>query len=121
MAYKKFSIGDTKSFSKEWVHLFKYPVEFERTEFLYIETEFGHRSEFLHKTSTFSYYIIEGTWEFNLDDESISVTKWDLLSIEPGTSIWYEWKMKMILLCDPPWTQENEVSFGVKNPYYLNK
>jgi len=120
MAYKKISIWDAFKKEKEGLKLFKYPIEFENAEFIYIETEFGHESEFMHKTSTFNYYIIEWEWIYHLDDELVSVTKWDLISIEPGTRIWYEWNMKMLLLCNPPWIEENEVSFGVKNPHYQN-
>lgn len=121
MAYKRFSISDADSFSKEWKHLLKYPVNLENAEFLSIETEFWQESEFLHKKSTFHYYIVEGSWLYHLDDEIVPVARWDLLSIEPWTRIWYEWKLKMILLCNPPWTEEDEVSFGVKNPYYLTE
>lgn len=54
------------------------------------ETKTGHNQEFIHKTSTFHYFILDGEGTYFLDDEEVPVVKGDLLSIPPGTRIYYK-------------------------------
>lgn len=77
------------------------------------ETETGHNQEFRH-TSTFHYLILEGGGTFFLDDEEVSVEKGDMLSIPPHTRIYYKGRMKILLVTDPPWKEENEVETRAK-------
>lgn len=73
------------------------------------ETKEGHNQKFFHKKSTFHYLILEGSADFYLDEEKVSVKEGDLLSIKPNTEIYYKGNMKFALLTTPPWTQEEEV------------
>lgn len=74
-----------------------------------ISTETGHNEEFLNLKSTFTYVVIEGEGSFFLDNEEIKVKNGDMISIEPNTRIYYRGKLKMFLITNPAWKQENEV------------
>jgi mannose-6-phosphate isomerase-like protein (cupin superfamily) len=74
-----------------------------------VSTETGHNQEFYDKQSTFTYLILEGSGTFFLDDESVEVSKGDVLSIEPNTRIYYKGRLKMVLVTTPAWKPENEV------------
>ncbi len=71
------------------------------------ETENGHNQEFKH-TSSFHYFILDGAGTFVLDDEEVPVAKGDLLTIAPGTRIYYKGRMRLLLVTDPAWTEAGE-------------
>lgn len=74
-----------------------------------VSTETGHNEEFSNLKSTFTYVVLDGEGSFFLDDEEIKVEKGDMISIEPNTRIYYKGKLKMFLITNPAWRQENEV------------
>lgn len=78
-------------------------------EVVVAETETGHNQEFFHKTSTFNYIILDGEGSFFLDGEEVRVSKGDMLSIPPGTRIYYKGTMRFVLVTNPPWKKEDEV------------
>ena len=77
-------------------------------------TDVGHNQEFYHKTSTFHYIILEGGGSFFLNDEEVPVHTGDLLSVEPNTRIYYKGKMRLVLITDPAWKEEDEVETRAK-------
>jgi len=74
-----------------------------------VSTETGHNEEFSNLKSTFTYVILDGEGSFFLDDEEVKVEKGNMISIEPNTRIYYKGKLKMVLITNPAWKQENEV------------
>ncbi len=77
--------------------------------FVLIDTEESHNQEFYDKESSFNYIILEGKGVFTLDDEDVSVSKSDFISIEPNTRIYYKGRMKLMLITNPAWKPDNEV------------
>jgi mannose-6-phosphate isomerase-like protein (cupin superfamily) len=73
------------------------------------DTETGHNQEFYHKKSTFHYIVLEGSGTFVLDDNEVPVEKGDMISIQPGTRIYYKGAMKLVLITNPAWTADDEV------------
>lgn len=73
------------------------------------ETETGHNQEFYDTESTFHYIIVSGSGSFFLDDAEVPVSEGDYLAIEPKTRIYYKGRMRLVLITNPPWRQENEV------------
>jgi mannose-6-phosphate isomerase-like protein (cupin superfamily) len=90
------------------VDLAVYP-SFGSCEVVVAETETGHNQEFYHRTSTFNYLILDGEGSFFLNDEEVLVSKGDMLSILPGTRIYYKGTMRFVLVTNPPWRKEDEV------------
>lgn len=79
-----------------------------------VDTQEGHYQEFYHKTSSFNYIVLEGSGSFFLDDEEVKMEQGDMLSIQPGTRIYYKGTMKLVLITSPAWTAENEVETRAK-------
>lgn len=74
-----------------------------------VSTDTGHNEEFSNLKSIFTYIVLEGKGSFFLDDEEIKVEKGNMISIEPNTRIYYKGKLKMVLITNPAWRQENEI------------
>lgn len=108
MAYTHTSGKDISKKEKFEMHLDVYP-ELNDVGVVVAETETGHNQEFYDKASTFHYVVLDGAGSFFLDDEEVQVAKGDLISIEPGTRIYYKGKMRILLLTNPAWRAENEV------------
>jgi mannose-6-phosphate isomerase-like protein (cupin superfamily) len=79
-----------------------------------IDTDEGHNQEFVHGQSTFHYIVLEGTGTFYVNSEAVSVSTGDLLSIEPSTRIYYTGRMRLLLITNPPWREENEAETKAK-------
>lgn len=108
MTHKLTQHRDIFSKDKHGIHLNVYD-NIGDCGFVVIETEEGHNQEFYHKVSTFNYIILEGGGSFFLDDDEVPVEKGDFISIEPNTRIYYKGKMKLVLVTNPAWEEENEV------------
>lgn len=74
-----------------------------------INTESGHNQEFYNKKSSFNYIVLEGGGSFFLDDEEVKVGTGDFLQILPGARIYYKGKMKLLLITNPAWKEEDEI------------
>jgi mannose-6-phosphate isomerase-like protein (cupin superfamily) len=72
-------------------------------------TEKGHNQEFFNKESTFTYIVLNGNGSFFLDDEEVSVSEGDCISIIPNTRIYFRGKLKMLLITNPAWKPEDEI------------
>ncbi len=76
--------------------------------FVYEETEAGHFEEFYNVKSTYTWFIIDGSGTFVIDDEKVDVNSQDLVIVPPNTRIYYFGKMKMLLCTSPVFSPENE-------------
>ncbi len=111
------SKDEANNFEKSNVELFDYFGEdAEEADILRVSCEEGHLEEFYDDKSTFLYFIIEGKGTFYLDEKPKDVEKGDLVVAPPKTKIYYLGDMELLLVCSPPWSEENEHSVR-----YLNK
>ncbi len=101
MKYKKINFEDTTKFNKNGVDFIGYGPVNDNMSFVMETVEEGHFEEFVHDKSTFTYIFLEGSGTFYLDDEEINVKKGDILSINPGTRIYYRGNLKQILITTP--------------------
>lgn len=108
MPYTHTHAQDVSREEKFGIHLEVYP-DLKDFGLVIAETETGHNQEFYDTASTFHYVILDGGGSFFLDDKEVAVSKGDLISIEPGTRIYYKGKMRILLLTNPAWRAENEV------------
>ena len=76
--------------------------------FVLVETETGHETEIIEHESTFSYYIFEGSGYFQVEDEREDCAVNVLVIILPGKRFAYKGRLKMLLVCTPPWREEQE-------------
>lgn len=74
----------------------------------YQETQTGHAQEFLHHTSAFVFYVIEGSGEWVIDGVVHRVEATDVVVVPPGRAFYYRGDLKQVCLTAPPWTEEDE-------------
>lgn len=108
MKYKKTSFETTTKFNKHGVDFIGYGPINENMSMVMATVEKGHFEEFVHEKSTFTYIILEGKGTFYLDDEAVVVQAGDVLSVNPGTRIYYKGNLKQILICTPAYDPNYE-------------
>jgi len=105
--YKR-SFKDAKTINKFGVDITLYGMNDPNINIVYEEVKEGHFEEFLNTISTITWFITEGNGTFVIDDEKISVSSKDIISIPPNHRIHYFGDMKMILISTPAFNQQNE-------------
>lgn len=108
MKYKKISFENTTRFNKNGVNFVGYEPINDNMSFVMETVEEGHFEEFVHDKSIFTYIFLEGSGIFYLDDEEVSVKAGDVLSINPGTRIYYKGNLKQILITTPAYDPKFE-------------
>lgn len=108
MKYKKIDFDTTTKFNKNGVGFIGYePINNDMSFVIETVTE-GHFEEFVHDKSIFTYIFLEGSGTFYLDDEEVVVKAGDVLSINPGTRIYYKGNLKQILITTPAYDSRFE-------------
>lgn len=79
-----------------------------RTEFLIITTVTGHETTIIEHECDFSYYILEGSGTFIINDIKESCRVGDIVVIPAGNKFTYRGKLKMLLNVTPPFRPEQE-------------
>lgn len=72
------------------------------------ETGQGHGEEFLHETSAFIYYILEGTGTWVIEDEEFEVQASDVVIVPPGKRFYFRGALKQLCITAPAWTEQHE-------------
>lgn len=104
----KFTAKNAQSFNKHGIDLTVYGESVQEANVVFVSVDKGHFQEFYDVESYFTYYIIEGTGTFFLDDEKVEAKATDLIVIPPNTRIHYFGTMKMVLTVSPAFKEENE-------------
>lgn len=108
MKYKKIEFENTTKFHKNGVDFIGYEPINDNLSFVIENVKEGHFEEFVHDKCTFTYIFLEGSGVFYLDDEEVAVKKGDVLSISPGTRIYYKGNLKQILITTPAFDPKYE-------------
>lgn len=108
MPYKKIDFESTTKFNKNGVDFIGYGAINNNLSVVMETVKEGHFEEFIHDKSTFTYIFLEGLGTFYLDDEKIDVQAGDILSIEPGTRIYYKGNLKQLLITTPAYDPKYE-------------
>ncbi|MFA7169806.1 MAG: hypothetical protein WC178_03050 [Candidatus Paceibacterota bacterium] len=80
----------------------------DKVEFTLIEVEEGHQTKIIEKECIFSYFIWEGSGNFEIDGSVEECSKGDLVFVPSGATFKYTGKMKMLLVSAPWWFPEQE-------------
>ena len=108
MSYKKLDFESSTRYHKNGVDFVGYEKINNDLSFVIETVEEGHFEEFVHDKSTFTYIFLEGSGTFYLDDEPVEVKAGDVLSIDPGTRIYYKGHLKQILITAPAYDPKYE-------------
>lgn len=106
--YKKINLEEATKFNKNGVNFIGYKPINDNMSFVIETVEEGHFEEFVHDKSTFTYIFLEGNGVFYLDNEAVEVKAGDVLSISPGTRIYYKGKLKQVLITTPAYDAKYE-------------
>lgn len=101
---------DKDSFEKVGIKGKIFPISSltKKTQFVLIETRFGHETKIIEKESDFIYYVLQGKGYFEVDGEREKCETGDLVVIPAGRTFSYKGKLKMLLSSNPPWREEQE-------------
>lgn len=105
----KVSSEETVKMSLHGIDVAVYPLQRDDIDLVRVSTKEGHFQEFIHKTSTFVYYVLGGSGTFYLDGQAIPVKQSDVVVAPPGTKIYYLGSLEMILVTTPAWKEEDEI------------
>jgi len=79
-------------------------------QFVYLEVEDGINTKLLQRECDYSYLVLEGNGYFEMEDKREECGAGDLVIIPKGTGFTYKGKMKLMLVCVPPWYPEQEIT-----------
>jgi mannose-6-phosphate isomerase-like protein (cupin superfamily) len=107
MIYKK---QNAVEFEKKGVKMKVYNTKEQcpNASIVYQETAKGHHEEFYHSKSTFSFYIIEGSGTWYIEDNIYEVEAGDVIIIPPNHRFYYRGTLKQICITSPAWEEEHE-------------
>ncbi len=108
MSYKLLKKETTTSFDKNGVDFIGYEKISDDISIVIEEVKRGHFEEFVHDKSTFTYLFLEGEGIFYLNDEEVKVKAGDVLSINPGTRIYFFGNLKQVLITTPAFNPKYE-------------
>lgn len=77
-----------------------------------ISTETGHETEIIEHGSVFAYYVLSGEGRFIVEGVPETCAAGDLVVIPPGRRFTYKGNLQMLLVCTPPWKEEQEETVG---------
>ena len=93
---------------KHGVKMWIYSTDCPQAAVVYQETETGHAEEFLHETSAFIFYIIEGNGVWVIEDEEFPVEAADVVIVPPGKRFYYKGNLKQVCITAPAWEEAGE-------------
>jgi mannose-6-phosphate isomerase-like protein (cupin superfamily) len=75
-----------------------------------MDVEHGHETTIIERLSDFIYYILVGKGYFSINNIKETCKRGDLVIIPAGTPFTYKGKLQMLLICIPPWKEEQETT-----------
>lgn len=117
--YKKV-LPDEPSFIQNGLKGYLYNINKENLEISFVDSFKGHDKYVYNKESTHIYYIIEGSGEFCINKEIVTVQKGDLIEIPENIEFVYAGNMKLLLIMNPGFKPENNIEVK-DNDLYKNR
>lgn len=105
---------DTYVIDKVGIHGKLYPTRslLSSSEYILMTVQKQHETTIVERESNFVYFILSGSGYFIINGVSEPCRKGNLVVIPKGTPFTYKGKMRMLLICTPPWRQEQEQTLG---------
>ena len=105
------------SFSQEGFNGYSYNIESENISIDFEDSFKGHDKYTMNKKSESIYYIVEGNGIFKIENEIFKVEKGDIVQIPANTIFVYKGKMKLLLIMNPPFDVQNDISLKENDLY----
>ena len=110
-------IPESPSFSKDGMNGYSVNLENKAISIDIEDVYKGHERYCMNTVSSHIYYVIAGNGTFKINKEVYDVKEGDLLEIPPNTEFVFEGKMKLLLIMNPPFDQQNNID-GKNNDLY---
>jgi len=104
--HKKDAFHTSKNGVDMWIYNGK--AECAEAAVVYQETTAGHAEEFRHAKSEFIFFIIEGSGEWIIEDESFPVAAQDVVIVPKGKRFYYRGNLRQVCVTAPAWEPEYE-------------
>ncbi len=106
---------DEPTFSQKGLSGYKFPLSNKNVEVGFVDVRKGHDNYIISKKITHIYYILEGEGFFDIDGKKYDVKPGMLIEIPSNVEYAYSGSMKLLLIMNPPWSEDNE-EITKKNP-----
>lgn len=116
MEYIK-KLSNVPSFSQDGFNGFSFSIDDKNMSINMIDSYKGHEKYCKNLVSTHIYYIISGSGRFKINGEIYNVEEKDIIEIPPNTEFIYAGKMKMLLIMNPPFNDNDNIE-GKDNDLY---
>ena len=103
------------SFEQKGLKGYTFPTSNKELEVNFVDVTEGHDNYIVSKKCSLTYYILEGTGNFEIDGRMEDISEGSLIEVLPNTEFTYSGKMKLLLMVTPPWFEGNE-EVTKKNP-----
>ena len=77
----------------------------------------GHERYTMNTKSFHIYYVAKGSGTFKINNNFYDVKEGDIIEIPPKTEFIFKGKMKLLLIMNPPFDEENDI-MGKENDIY---
>ena len=114
--YKK-ELPENPSFEQEGLKGYNYDIICENMSLSMEDCFKGHDYYHTNVYSTKTYYIIDGSGTFKINEEIIEVEKGDVIEIPPKTEFVFAGKMKLLLIMVPGYRPQDGIN-GKENDLY---
>lgn len=110
-------LSDEPTFKQNGLNGFNYHTSCDKVSISYIDVYKGHEKYCSNIASYHIYYVIEGNGTFKIDDNLYEVSQNDIIEIPPNTKFVFKGNMKLLLIMNPPYSENNNV-IGKENDLY---
>jgi mannose-6-phosphate isomerase-like protein (cupin superfamily) len=106
----KFKLKDSNKFGWEGLKGFAYNSkgDFENASAAYFELD-GRHGKIKNQKSDRTYFVIDGSGEFIINNKIVKVEKMDVIIVPKNTLYDYKGKMKLFLVDSPAYDKDSEV------------
>jgi len=111
-----YTIPSSPSFALKGLKGYQFePLRNPELDIYFVHVEKGHDTFIISKSITRTYYILEGSGYFTIENEKYDVKPGMLVEVPPGVEYTYSGTMKLLLISNPRWFRGNEETTR-KNP-----
>ncbi len=104
-------------FSQEGLDGYSYELNSKNIDIYLEDSHKGHDRYTMNTKSISIYYVIEGKGTFKINEELHDVSKGDIIEIPKNTKFVFKGKMKLLLIMNPPFKEENDITLELNDIY----
>ena len=112
-----YKLPNEASFKQEGLSGYNYSFNSNNISFTIEDCFKGHDKYHTNKYSSKFYYVVDGEGKFSINGKIYNVKKEDLIAIPPNTEFVFAGKMRLLLVMNPAFRQQDGIE-GKNNDLY---